>query len=267
MSRVHDRFPEDPQGQPALGQLLARFLQRQAEAQAAGLAAADTGDVTPYEASPVQPVDARLAWEEAVAAATYLVPGVDRRSFTVPPHWPQLVAAQEPAAAPAFAVGNYPQMVRDLHLVLNRFRPAELRPNGGRSLATPALLQWSEQAARQNKLPQVLLAIGSLRLARQYDQAGQILANVQKEAAASWQPALLNERSALAWHQGKHAEALALWTAAPDSVPVLFNRGLACLFLEQPGQARTWLAQAVAQLPEGSAWHHLGRLYLTLAAA
>jgi tetratricopeptide (TPR) repeat protein len=266
MSRIHDRLPEDPQGQPALGGLLARFLQRQAEAQAAGLAPADPGEVTLYESSPVQPVDARLAWEEAVAVATYLAPEVDKRSFTVPPHWPQLVAAQEPAAAPAFALGNYPQMVRDLHLVLNHFRPAELRPNGGRSLATPALLDWSAQAARQNKLPQVLLAVGSLRLARQFDQAEQILTDVQKETAASWQPALLNERAALAWHQGKHDEALALWNAAPDSVPVLFNRGMACLFLGQPGPARSWLTQAVAQLPESSAWHHLGRLYLTLAA-
>jgi tetratricopeptide (TPR) repeat protein len=265
MSRVHDRFPENPQGQPALGQLLARLLQRQAEAQAVGLAPVETGEVTPYEASPVQPVDARLAWEEAIAVASYLVPDVNKRSLTVPPSWPQLVAAQEPAAAPAFAIGNYPQLVRDLHLLLHRFLPAELRPTGGRSLATPALLQWSEKAARQNKLPQALIAIGSLRLARQFDQAGQILANAQKEADAAWQPALLNERAALAWHQGQHADALALWNAAPESVPVLFNRGMACLFLDQPAQARSWLTRAVAQLPEGSAWHHLGRLNLTLA--
>jgi hypothetical protein len=266
MSRVHDRFPEDPQGQPALGALLARFLQRQAEAQAAGLAPIDAGEVTPYEASPVQPVDARLAWDEAIAAATHLVPDVDRRSFTVPPQWPQLVAGQEPAAAPAFALGNYPQMVRDLHLLLNSFRPAELRPTGGRSLATQAMLDWSAQAVRKKKLPQTMLAAGVLRLARQFDQAAQILTDVQKEASLPWQPALLNERAALAWHQGKHADALALWNAAPESAPVLFNRGLACLFLDQPGQARTWLAQAVVRLPEGSAWHHLGRLYLTLAA-
>src|SRR5947209_14840534 len=180
MSRVHDRFPEEPQGQPAVGQLLARLLQRQAEAQAAGLAPAETGEVTPYEASPVQPVDARLAWEEAIAVAGYLIPDVDRRSFSVPPHWPQLVAAQEPAAAPAFAVGNYPQMVRDLHLLLNRFRPAELRPAAGCSLATPELLEWSAKSVLQNKLPQVLLAVGSLRLARQFDEAGRILDDAQK---------------------------------------------------------------------------------------
>jgi hypothetical protein len=106
-----------------------------------------------------------------------------------------------------------------------------------------------------------------LRLARQFDQAAQILTDVQKEAPALRQPGLLNERAALAWHQGKHADALALWSAAPESVPVLFNRGLASLFLDQPGQARSWLTQAVARLPEGSAWHHLGRLYLTLATA
>jgi hypothetical protein len=40
---------------------------------------------------------------------------------------------------------------------------------------------------------------------------------------------------------------------------------MAALFMDQAAQARTWLAEAVAQLPEAGAWHHLGRLYLTLA--
>jgi hypothetical protein len=48
-------------------------------------------------------------------------------------------------------------------------------------------------------------------------------------------------------------------------VPVLFNRGMAALFLGDAAEARTCLNQAVQQLPEESAWHHLGRLYLALA--
>jgi hypothetical protein len=40
---------------------------------------------------------------------------------------------------------------------------------------------------------------------------------------------------------------------------------LAALVLDRPAEARPWLTQAVAQLPEDGAWHHLGRLYLALA--
>jgi hypothetical protein len=48
---------------------------------------------------------------------------------------------------------------------------------------------------------------------------------------------------------------------------VLFNRGMAALFLGESADARAALSRAVALLPESSAWHHLARLYLTLAEA
>ena len=46
---------------------------------------------------------------------------------------------------------------------------------------------------------------------------------------------------------------------------MLFNRGMASLFLGKFADARAALSEAVKQLPEGDGWHHLGRLYLTLA--
>src|SRR5581483_2619950 len=51
----------------------------------------------------------------------------------------------------------------------------------------------------------------------------------------------------------------------PESVPVLFNRGMAALFLGRPAEAREDLRRAVGRLPEPDGWHHLGRLYLALA--
>jgi len=51
----------------------------------------------------------------------------------------------------------------------------------------------------------------------------------------------------------------------PDSVPILFNRGMAALFLDRPADARAALRTAVEKIPESSGWHHLGRLYLALA--
>ena len=69
----------------------------------------------------------------------------------------------------------------------------------------------------------------------------------------------------VALHCGRAEEALALWQAQPSSVPVLFNRGMAALFLGKAAEAKQALAEAIVKLPEASAWHHLGRLYLTLA--
>src|SRR5262249_48300728 len=126
----------------------------------------------------------------------------------------------------------------------------------------PALTDWAEQVARRQQFPQLLLAQAALRLARQFDEAERLL---QTAAPAPWQAAWQNEAAALSWHRGRADEALAAWLKQPASVPVLFNRGMAALSLARPADARPWLTQAVAQLPEDGAWHHLGRLYLALA--
>src|SRR5437764_13570093 len=90
---------------PSLSELTARYLQRQVAAQGAGLANAETGEVVPFEAAPVQPVDARLAWEEALATVGFFKPDSETRSLQAPADWPALVAAQEPALAVPFCVG------------------------------------------------------------------------------------------------------------------------------------------------------------------
>src|SRR5580693_5761533 len=93
----------------ALSELFAQYVRNQAAAREQGLGFADTlGDVTPHDTTPVQPVDPALAWKDAVAAAT-----ATSRTWTVPTDWPQLVASQEPAVAIAFALGNFPQLVRN----------------------------------------------------------------------------------------------------------------------------------------------------------
>jgi len=76
-----------------------------------------------------------------------------------------------------------------------------------------------------------------------------------------------NEEAALAWHRGQAEAASKMWQAQEASIPVLFNRGMAALVLEQTAAAQEALQQAVARLPETSSWHHLARLYLTLADA
>jgi tetratricopeptide (TPR) repeat protein len=109
------------------------------------------------------------------------------------------------------------------------------------------------------------LCLHAAKAARHYEEAANLLQQQRAHVPAQWQAAWTNEEAALAWHRGQADEAAQLWRSQPESVPVLFNRGMAALFLARPAESRRWLSQAVVQLPETSAWHHLGRLYLALA--
>src|SRR5437660_1301342 len=113
---------------PTAAQLMARYLQRQTEDQAAGLTAPDlSGEVQPYEAGPVQPIDSRPAWKEALAAVHHLAESAEP-AWNAPPGWPQLVVGHEPAFSLAFCLGNFPQLVRNLAPLLQSDALTDLRP-------------------------------------------------------------------------------------------------------------------------------------------
>jgi hypothetical protein len=245
-----------------LGQLFQQYLARQAGAQAEGLGLFEReGEVVPYEAAPVQPSDPQQAWHDARAAADFLSRQKKPVVWEVPAEWPALVAGLEPAVALPFCLGSFPQQVRSLQPLLTARDLTALRPTASRPLAVPDLVAWAQG---QRSFPQVLMAAGVLRLARHFEEAAGLLA-AARPVPSSWQALHSNETVALAWQQGKAEEALAGWQAQADSVPVLFNRGMAQLFLGDAVAARSSLTTAVEQLPESNAWHHLGQLYLTLA--
>ena len=247
----------------ALAELFKQYLQRQVAARTEGLAFADAeGQVVPHEAVPVQPVDPRLAWDDALTVVRHFSAKPTESRFDVPPDWSTLVASHEPAIALAFCIGNFPQLVRNLQPLLSVRDLTVLRQAPVRSFNVSAsLLEW---ALGTRTYPQVLLAAGVLRLARRFDEAAKLL-RANKNVPTTWQALQANEEAALAWHRGQTDEALARWQDQPASVPTLFNRGMASLFLGRVAEARTALGKAVAQLPETSAWHHLGQLYLALA--
>jgi tetratricopeptide (TPR) repeat protein len=252
-----------------LPELLAQYLQRQSAAHAAGLGLAESaGEVEPYDAVPAQPVEPRLAWEEAYSVVRHSQPGQSAhtgKAPKAPDDWSLLVAGQESVTALAFCLGNYPQQVRDLHALVQVSARKSPPPPSPRPPAAPGLRDWVAQVARKGQYPQILLAAGVLRLARQFEQAEELLRHCREEAPAEWQPAVANEEAALAWHRGRTEEAVALWRAQPESVPVLFNRGMAALFQGDTAEARSCLNRTVAGLPEESPWYHLARLYLALA--
>jgi tetratricopeptide (TPR) repeat protein len=244
---------------PALGELFARYLDDQRAAHTMGLGFPEsTGEVVPHEAAPVQPVDPALAWTDAVAAAGCFAKTTEE-SLPTPPEWPTLVGSQEPAFDLTFSLGNFPQLVRNLHPLLVGADLNELRTGPSRVAPPAGLVSWAKGA---EKPPQALLAAGILRLIGQLDDAAAIL---KRPVAAEWKAMHANEQAALAWRASRGEEAAASWAKQPDSVPVFFNRGMAALFLGRAADARTNLKRAVEGLPETSAWYHLAALYLALA--
>ncbi len=249
--------------QPKLGDLLARYLAKQADAHDLGTVPVEA-EVTPYEAGPVQPIDPKLAWDEAQAVLPHYGQ-VDSKRRVAPPQWSNLVANHEPMVALAFGLGNFPQLVRNLHLLFENKNLSEHKPSAGRATPADSLLAWADETASKKHFPQVLLALGALRLAKQFAAAEAFIQKNEAIVTEEWKSAWENEKAALAWHMGRCEEARAAWQAMEPTTPVLFNRGMADLFLGQPAAARVNLTAALAKIPEASAWHHLGRLYITLS--
>src|SRR5437868_3453400 len=137
---------------PDLGTLFQRYLQQQMSAESAGLGFADVGgEVTPYEAAALQPVEPRLAWNETLQVLQQF--GGNASGLTVPPEWSNLVALHEPCAALSFSAGSYPQLVRNLQPLLQAKRLSDLRGRTGRPIELEALAEWSRQAARKARFP------------------------------------------------------------------------------------------------------------------
>ncbi|MBM4072550.1 MAG: hypothetical protein FJ271_27010 [Planctomycetes bacterium] len=246
--------------QPGLAGLAARYLNQQLHAEALGLGRHDSAsEVELFEAGPVQAIDPRPAWQGANVVLPFFAAAAPVR---VPACWGQLVAAQEPAVALAFCAGNYPQLMRDWHLLLHHDKLADLCPQPAAPLSID-LEEWIKPMRAAAAFPDVILALGCLRLARQFESAGDLLKTVK--VPAPWRGAWANEAAAIDWHQGKHGDALAAWNKQEASVPVLFNRGMSSLFLGKKKQAEDAFLQANSRLPESSSWYHLGQLYLTFA--
>jgi hypothetical protein len=182
-----------------------------------------------------------------------------------PPHWAQLVGGHESIVAVAFSVGNFPQLMRNFHDILTQPDLGQMRPSAGRPAAATELTPWVEQVAQKQQFPQMLLALGTLRLAKNFDAAEGFVRAHDADIPAEWRTAWENEKAALLWHGGRYDEAQKIWDALEATAPVLFNRGMATLFAGDAVTAKQHLTAAVAQIPASSAWHHLGRLYLTLA--
>ena len=251
------RSLENPFGQPSLEDLMVRFLANRSDASTGAVEHVD-GEVEPHEVAAGFRVDPRAAWTDANDTLTAARPEQAKTALpALPTEWATLVAQPSAAFAVAMAAGNFPQRVKDLQPLLTKFEPASLRPSGSQTptQGLAGLRSWAAKQAKSNPL----LAAGIARALGDYDAAAERLASAGSGAEAE------NERAALLWHRGECEKALAAWQSMPETPAVLFNRGMALLFLGKLPEARAALAKAVAVLPENHGWSSLARLYLSLA--
>jgi hypothetical protein len=258
--------PLSGRAQPRIEDLMARFLTRQAEDRAAGIPEPPVGEVEPHEAAFTPAVEPRTALDEAVVALKLCAPDGGLASIAMPPDWANLVAADGGHFAVPLAAGGFPQLLRDLPALLRAEKRSTLLVEGS-PVGVPSLVRWANDAAEKVRLPQALVGAGALRLARQFDAADAVLDQLRSNIPEKWRTALDNEIAALAWARGNVAEAERIWAAMPKSAVTCFNRGMAALFNDRNAEAKAFLKDAAALLPEDSAWQHLANLYLALAAA
>jgi len=253
MTRTNSPSP----AQPSLNDLMVRFLASRADAGTAVEFA--EGEVEPHEIAAGFRVDPRTAWTDALAALNV--------TASLPTEWAALVAQPAAAFAVACAAGNFPQRVKDLQPLLTTFDPAELRPTGTQfpSPGLSGLRTWVIRETKKHQAIPALLAAGVARAIGELDWAEELLTAAEPLCAGELRATWENERAALLWHRGRSDEALAAWNALAEAPAVLFNRGMALLFLGRLTDARAALTKAVAALPEESGWNALARLYLAIA--
>ena len=258
--KLMTRSSHPKSGQPSLTDLMVRFLATRSDAASGVAVESCESEVEPHEVATGFLVDARVTWTDATAPLA-MAP-------TSPPaDWSILVAQPTVAFAVPMAAGNYPQRVKDLHPLLTRFVPTELRPSGEQQPipGLSGLRTWIVREAKKDQPQAHLLAAGVARLLGEMDWAASLLTDAKPRCTDELQPRWENESAALSWHRGEADLALAAWERLESTPAIALNRGMARLFLGEARKANADLQLAIDQLPESSGWAELARLYLAVA--
>src|SRR5207249_1318610 len=151
--------------------LLTQYLSRRVAL--GGSACAPEAEVLPFEAVSGQLVEPRLAWE-AATLATKLYHVEQPPTGKLPAEWASLVATHEPVLALPLCLGNFPQLVRDLHGLIQAERLSSLRPVPSRPANVATGETQAAEAVANKEFSRYLLALALLRLARQFEIADRL---------------------------------------------------------------------------------------------
>lgn len=247
---------------PKLSDLMTRYLDSESRDRREGHEEVPVSEVDLHDAAFAPQVEPRVALEAAVAAISGIEPA--RRTLTPPPGWATLVHGLPAQLAIPFAMGNFPQQLRDLPSLMRPDRRQDRAVAEVSTVDLGNLRRWTEQALAEKATAKALLGLGTLRTAGDLETCERGLSRLRSEADPRWRTAIGNEEATLLWHRGQREEALAAWSRLPATPATDFNRGLALLFLDRPSEAKQYLERAAAGLAEDSPWHHLASLYLAL---
>lgn len=257
--------PSEAFGPPSLEDLTRRYLASRSDADGSAVEFGPESEVEPHEVAAGFRTEPRTAWLDAHAALAR--PDGATLPGTYPADWPGLVNQPVAVQALPFALGHYPQRVKDLQPLLTVGKLSELAPKAS-SPPWPGyagLRAYLAQLAQKHQSETMLRAAGLARLLGDWDLAADLLTRAEPLEGTEYRSAWENERAALLWCQGRCEEALSAWEKMPDMPTTIFNRGMALLFLDRSAEARAWLAKAADMIPETSGWNALARLYLALA--
>ena len=247
---------------PSITDLMVSYLSRSEDAVALCEALGNLGEVEPHEVSVGYRSEPRAAWNEGVAVLKLF--SADVIGVSPPSEWAALVLRSESVAGLPMACANFPQRVRDLTKLLGKKDLSTQVSESSSEESSLSLKKWAASMAKKG--PSFgLLGVGILRLAGDTDAAEELLLEVKSGSDSNHHNAIENEQAAIFWQQGKAEAALSIWRELDESVPTLFNRGMAALFVNQRVEARDCLKKVLAQLPDSNSWHHLAGLYLAIA--
>ena len=238
---------------PSLRDLTARYLVSRAAAPDAGV----ESEVEPHEVLGGFRPTAAQTWADAVAPLA--AAGLPADGLACPPEWVAFTQAGGPTAAVPLAAGFFPQRVSDPSALFAGRLPAA---GADRQPGFDALRQWVAAAVGSGSAARLLLAAGVAAALGDALTADAMIAAAEPLCVGPARPAWENQRAAVRFVAGQGAG----WDGVAGPAGE-FNRGMAALFANKPGDAVGPLRRAADALPAGSGWAALAGLYATLAAA
>ena len=240
--------------QPSLNELLSRYLND--PSQHSGSLNNRLGMMEPYEVQGAFRPDARQTWRDATSVMELF--GLKSETLTIAPEWDSFTDLERTLPLLPIGFGLFPQRVS-----------ATIDWNGSLSNATTPvpgfsrLRQWLNDSISHENPKRLLIASGIAATLGDTERAVQLIQAAQPHCDAGWQPVWRNQKDAVAFLTGTASDGL--FPQERSDPLTQFNRGVLALHDDNPTMAHSEFESATSIMPETSSWHHLAKLYQSVA--